>query len=34
VDRGEFLAMDGKEIQFGEYLIYKFKEGQCSDYDY
>ena len=34
VDRGEFLAMDGKEIPFGDYLIYKFKEGQCSDYDY
>ncbi len=34
VDRGEFLAMDGKENPFGDYLIYKFKEGQCSDYDY
>jgi len=34
VDRGEFLAIDGKEISFGDYLIYKFKEGQCSDYDY
>jgi hypothetical protein len=34
VDRGEFLAMDGKEISFGDFLIYKFKEGQCSDYDY
>lgn len=34
VDRGEFLAMDGKEIPFGDYLIYKFKEGQCSDFDY
>ncbi len=34
VDRGEFLAMDGKEISFGDYLIYRFKEGQCSDFDY
>ncbi len=34
VDRGEFLAIDGKENSFGEYLIYKFKEGQCSDFDY
>ncbi len=34
VDRGEFLAIDGKEMPFGEYLIYRFKEGQCSDYDY
>ncbi len=34
VDRGEFLAMDGKEISFGDYLIYKFKEGQCSDFDH
>jgi hypothetical protein len=34
VDRGEFLAMDGKEIAFGDFLIYRFKEGQCSDYDF
>jgi hypothetical protein len=34
VDRGEFLAMDGKENPFGDYLIYRFKEGQCSDMDY
>lgn len=34
VDRGEFLAIDSKEIPFGDYLIYKFKEGQCSDFDY
>jgi len=34
VDRGEFLAMDSKEIPFGDYLIYRFKEGQCSDFDY
>lgn len=34
VDRGEFLAIDAKENPFGEYLIYKFKEGQCSDFDY
>ncbi len=34
VDRGDFLAIDGKEIPFGEYFIYRFQEGQCSDYDY
>jgi len=34
VDRGEFLAMDGKENAFGEYWIYRFHEGQCSDFDY
>jgi hypothetical protein len=34
VDRGEFLAMDGQEHAFGDYLIYKFREGQCSDFDY
>lgn len=34
VDRGDFLAMDGQEITFGNYLIYKFREGQCSDFDY
>lgn len=33
VDRGGFLAIDGKEIPFGDYLLYKFKEGQCSDLD-
>ncbi len=34
VKRGEFLALDGKENAFGDYLIYKFREGQCSDFDY
>lgn len=34
VDRGEFLALDGKENPFGKYLIYRFREGQCSDIDY
>jgi aminopeptidase N len=34
MDRGEFLALDGKEIAFGDHLIYKFREGQCSDFDY
>jgi len=33
VDRGEFLAMDGKENHFGKYQIYKFRDGQCSDFD-
>lgn len=33
-DRGEFLAMDGQEHTFGDYFIYKFREGQCSDFDY
>ncbi len=34
VDRADFLAMDGQEIAFGNYFIYKFREGQCSDFDY
>jgi len=34
VNRGEFLALDGHENAFGDYLIYKFREGQCSDFDY
>ena len=34
VDRGQFLAEDGKENPFGDYLIYRFREGQCSDFDY
>ena len=34
VDRGQFLAMDGEENPFGDYLIYRFREGQCSDFDY
>jgi len=32
VDRGEFLAFDGMEHPFGDYLIYKFREGKCSDF--
>ena len=32
VNRGEFLAMDRQEHPFGDYLIYKFSEGQCSDF--
>jgi hypothetical protein len=34
VDRGQFLAMDGEETPFGDHLIYRFREGQCSDFDY
>lgn len=34
VNRGEFLSIDGREISFGKYLIYRFKEGQCSDFDH
>jgi len=34
VNHGEFLAMDGLEHAFGDYFIYKFREGQCSDFDY
>jgi hypothetical protein len=34
VDRGQFLAMDGEENPFGDYLIYRFREGQCSDFDF
>ncbi len=34
VDRGEFLALDGKEHPFGEFLIYKFHEGRCFDIEY
>jgi hypothetical protein len=34
VDRGQFLAEDGEEKPFGDYLIYRFREGQCSDFDY
>jgi len=33
VDRGEFLAVDGVEHVFEDYLIYKFREGRCSDFD-
>lgn len=34
VDRSELLSIDSKEIPFGDYFIYKFREGQCSDYDH
>jgi hypothetical protein len=34
LDRGEFLSEDGKEIPFGKYFIYKFRNGQCSDFEY
>ncbi|MGA9099906.1 MAG: hypothetical protein WB392_13350 [Methanotrichaceae archaeon] len=34
VDRSELLSIDNKEIPFGDYFIYKFREGQCSDYDH
>lgn len=34
VERGELLSIDGKEMPFGDYFIYKFREGQCSDYDH
>jgi hypothetical protein len=34
VDRGEFLDMNGEENSFGDYLIYKFRDGQCSDLDH
>ena len=33
-NRSDLLSIDGKEIPFGEYFIYKFHEGQCSDYDH
>jgi hypothetical protein len=26
--------MDGEENPFGDFLIYRFREGQCSDFDY
>ncbi len=32
VDRGAFLSADGQENAFGKYFIYKFREGQCSDF--
>ena len=34
VDRGGFLDMNGKENPFGDYFIYKFRDGQCSDFDH
>ena len=33
-NRSELLSIDNKEIPFGDYFIYKFHEGQCSDYDH
>jgi len=32
VNRGEFLSVDSTEIPFGRYLMYRFREGQCSDF--
>jgi hypothetical protein len=34
LDRGQFLSEDGKEISFGKYFIYRFRQGQCSDFEY
>ncbi len=34
IDRGSFLSEDGKEISFGKYFIYRFREGQCSDFEH
>jgi hypothetical protein len=34
LDRGQFLSEDGKEISFGNYFIYRFRKGQCSDFEY
>lgn len=34
LNRGQLLAEDGKEISFGKYFIYRFREGQCSDFDH
>jgi hypothetical protein len=33
LDRGSLLSEDGKEIPFGKYFIYRFREGQCSDFE-
>lgn len=33
-DRGGFLDLNGKENHFGDYIIYKFRDGQCSDFDH
>ncbi|MFB3765504.1 MAG: hypothetical protein ACE14P_09700 [Methanotrichaceae archaeon] len=33
-EKSELLSIDGKEIPFGDYFIYKFREGQCSDYEH
>jgi hypothetical protein len=34
VNRSDLLSEDGKEIPFGDFLIYRFKEGQCSDFEH
>jgi hypothetical protein len=34
VNRGELLAGDGRECVHGDFLIYLFREGRCSDLDY
>ncbi len=34
IDRGQFLSEDGVESSFGKYFIYKFRKGQCSDFEY
>jgi hypothetical protein len=31
-DRSEVLSEDEKEISFGKYFIFRFREGQCSDF--
>jgi ketosteroid isomerase-like protein len=33
IDRCGFLSEDGKEISFGLYFIFRFREGQCSDFE-
>jgi len=34
VNRSDLLSEDGKEIPFGDFMIYRFKEGQCSDFEH
>ncbi len=34
VNRTDLLSEEGKEHPFGEFLIYRFKEGQCSDFEH
>ncbi|VVB71683.1 Uncharacterised protein [uncultured archaeon] len=34
VNWGEFLAEDGRESAEGDFLIYRFRKGRCSDIDY
>ena len=33
-NRSDLLSEDGKEIPFGDFLIYRFKDGQCSDFEH